>query len=406
MFARLFHPLEGGGSRRIHHALRFMFVSLAGLAVAGGFAGHARAVIPPYAEEWEVPASVEDVDVDPSGRVWVSCDDDSVRVYTPTGGQLLFAFGGTGSGDGEFHTPYGIAFDPSGEAYICDYVGARLEKFTSEGAFLLSWAIPSTNADHVAVDAAGDVYVSGYTDFSVHKYTSTGVSLLDWSSNGGSQTSGVVEVNGIVYVVQWDEPVVEEFTTGGDYLASFDASTSGGTDIEVDTLGQLWVADFNHNMIRVFTTSGDPVDAFGALGSGPGEFNGAIGIGIGLEGSIYVADQYNNRVQRFGEPVASASDQPMAHPAGLTIGGIAPNPCRASVELTYAVARAENLRITVTDVAGRTIAKLADGPVTAGEHRITWEPRGEDGRRLAAGHYLIRLAGEHGASVGRLVVVD
>lgn len=364
------------------------------------------AALPPYAEEWLVPASVEDVEVDPLGRVWVSCDDDSVRVYAPTGGQLLFAFGGTGGGDGEFQTPYGIAFDPSGDAYICDYLGARLQKFDSGGTFILSWSIPSVHSDHVAVDAAGDVYVSGYSNFSVHKYTSTGTPLLEWPSNGGSLPSGLVEVDGTVFVVQWDAPVVEEFTTEGVYVGEFAASTLGGTDIELDALGQLWVADFNNNMIRVFTTAGDPIDTFGTFGTGPGEFNGAIGIGVGLEGSIYVADQYNARIQRFGDPVVAAPDERSSDFARVAIRSIAPNPCRSAVEMTYTVPRPADVQITITDVAGRTVARLADGSVSAGSHHLIWEARRDDGRRLATGHYFVRLSGHDGVSMSRFVVIE
>ena len=157
--------------------IQIAVTALGFLAAMGGLNLPAIAVLPPYAEEWSTIGQPQDVEVDASGRVWVSCDDDSIRVYTATGGELLFAFGGTGSGDGEFQTPYGIAFDQVGDAYICDCAGARLEKFTSEGVFLTSWPIPSTHADHVDVDEVDDVYVSGYTDFSVHKYTSAGAPL-------------------------------------------------------------------------------------------------------------------------------------------------------------------------------------------------------------------------------------
>ena len=138
-------------------------VVLFGLAATVALATPALA-IPPFTEQWLLPASPQDVEVDPSGRVWVSCVDDSIRVYTPSGGALLLTFGGTGAGDGQFQDPYGMAFDPSGEVYICDYAGARVEKFTSEGGYLLQWPIPSDRSDHACVDAAGDVYVTGYTD--------------------------------------------------------------------------------------------------------------------------------------------------------------------------------------------------------------------------------------------------
>lgn len=359
---------------------------------------------PPYAEEWSTIGAPQDVEVDPSGRVWVACFDDFVRVYAPTGGELLFTFGGTGAGAGEFNNPYGMAFDPSGDVYICDYAGARVQKFTSDGTYLLEWAIPSDRADHVAIDAAGDVYVSGFNDFSVHKYTSTGGSLLDWTSISGSRPSGVVVLGNTVHVVQWDASVVEQFDTDGTPLGSFDAFLVNGTDVELDASDQLWVVDYSANEARLFTSDGVLVDAFGGPGTGPGEFNGLQGIAIGLDGSIYIADESNGRVQRFGDPITSDVDLPIGLPDPLAIHPLAPNPCRTSVELTYSTPRAEPLRMTVTDVLGREVATLSDGPVAAGEHRLRWTPEQSDGRRLPAGVYLVRLAGRSGVQTTRLVV--
>ena len=49
-----------------------------------------------------------------------------------------------------------------------------MEKFTSDGMYLLEWPIASDRADHVAVDSSGDVYVTGFTDQAVSKYTASG----------------------------------------------------------------------------------------------------------------------------------------------------------------------------------------------------------------------------------------
>ncbi len=368
----------------------------------------ALATVPPYAEEWSVNSSPEDVEVDPFGRVWVSCNDDTIRVYTATGGHLLFTFGGSGIGDGEFRNPYGIAFDPSGEAYICDYEGARVQKFTSGGAFLLSWPIPSTRSDHVAVDAAGDVYVTGFNDASVHKYTPAGVPLLSWASNGGSTTAGIVEANGTINVVQWDAPVVEQFMTDGTFLGAFSAGTLNGTDIEVDAGSQLWVADYGNNQLRIFTANGVPVDTYGSLGSGPGEFSGLIGLALGPDGSVYVADEMNRRVQRFGDPVAGVapgSEAAAPSAGGAAITAIAPNPCRSGAQLTYSLLREEEVRLTVVDVHGRVVATLVDGRVAPGSHRIAWAARNESGEQLAAGVYFLRLAHGQNLDGARFTVV-
>jgi hypothetical protein len=72
-----------------HAAYRAIMLSLAVVALATP----ARS-IPPYTEEWSLPAVPQDVEVDPVGRVWVSCADDSIRVYMPSGGSLIRAFGG------------------------------------------------------------------------------------------------------------------------------------------------------------------------------------------------------------------------------------------------------------------------------------------------------------------------
>jgi sugar lactone lactonase YvrE len=343
--------------------------------------------------------------VDPFGRVWVSCDDDSIRVYEPTGGVLLFAFGGSGSGDGEFQTPYGIAFDPSGDAYICDYVGARVEKFASDGSFLLSWPIPSTHADHVSVDDAGDVYVTGFTDFSVHKYDATGTPITDWTMNGGSQNSGVLAAGGTVRVVGWNASIVEEFASDGTFLGSFDDSTLGGADIEMDSLGQIWIADYYNDMVRIFAADGTPVEAFGTTGTGPGEFDDPIGITVAPDGSIYVCDQTGGRVQHFGSPLTTVSPGDAALSLAPTFRSVAPNPCRESVALMYSVPRTGRLSLAIFDVSGRRIATLEDGVAAAGTHRFEWSARHDDGRPVAAGVYFARLASERGASAVRLVVV-
>jgi len=395
MFRRLFLRLF---PRVVFRAFGCLFASV-------GLAGSASAVVPPYAEEWLLPAGGEEVEVDPSGRVWVACADDFIRVYTPTGGQLLFAFGGTGTEDGEFNTPYGIAFDPSGDAYICDYVNARLQKFTSEGVFLLSWWIPSDRADHVAVDAVGDVYVTGFNDLSVHKYSPDGTPILDWTMNGGIRNSGILVAHDVVSVVGWDIPVVEQFATDGTFLGTFDAMTTGGTDIEIDALDQLWVVDFGGQVVRTFSTDGTPIDVLGSFGSGPGQFNEPQGVAIGPDGSVYVCDYSGARVQRFGAPVSSTPDGAAAVPAPLAFGSIAPNPCRESVEITYALAHAEQILLTVTDVTGRTVATLENRTVSAGEHRVVWGARDDRGRPLAAGVYLARLTSGGTTRVARLVVV-
>jgi DNA-binding beta-propeller fold protein YncE len=63
--------------------------------------------------------------------------------------------------------------------------------------------------------------------------------------------------------------------------------------------GSVYVSDNGNNRVQRFTADGAFLASFGSAGAGPGQFNGPTGIGIGPDGSVYVADSGNNRVQRF-----------------------------------------------------------------------------------------------------------
>lgn len=389
------YPLPHLSARRTAW-LRSCAGLLAMLALGGARIAMAA---PPFAEEWPLPAPPEDVEVDPSGRVWVSCEDDTVRVFAPVGGQLLFAFGGRGMGDGEFLTPTGIAFDASGDAYICDYEGARVEKFTSEGAFLLAWPIPSIRSDHVAIDAAGDVYVTGYSDYQVHKYSSVGDPILDWESPTGQHTAGIIERDGLVSVVLWTTSNIEQFDTAGNFVRAFSAETVNGLDVEGDAAGQFWVASFGGNTVNVLSAEGELVEVLGSSGSGPGEFQGPSGIALGLDGSVYVADQANLRVQRFGDVAADAPLPEMVSP----IFSISPNPSRSFVRLKYASAPTDLPELSVLDVFGRIVATL--GKPGNGAREVSWDLTADDGSRLPAGVYFVRPRAGAEAVARRLVII-
>src|SRR5262245_65043870 len=46
-------------------------------------------------------------------------------------------WGTSGSGDGQFSRPTGVATDAVGNVYVADYGNNRIQKFTSTGTYLL-----------------------------------------------------------------------------------------------------------------------------------------------------------------------------------------------------------------------------------------------------------------------------
>lgn len=70
----------------------------------------------------------------------------------------------------------------------------------------------------------------------------------------------------------------------------------------------------------------------------------------------------------------------------------APNPFDGSTTISYALARASEVRLSVYDLAGREVAILFEGQQAAGAHQATWNGADGRGQPVAAGVYFLRLA--------------
>ena len=53
-------------------------------------------------------------------------------------------WGTTGSGDGEFQWPRGVAVDTDGSVYVTDDGNNRIQEFNSSGGFLGEWGTPGS----------------------------------------------------------------------------------------------------------------------------------------------------------------------------------------------------------------------------------------------------------------------
>ena len=67
-----------------------------------------------------------------------------------------------------------------------------------------------------------------------------------------------------------------------------------------------------------------------------------------------------------------------------------PNPARDGAHFLINVPQESEVVVQIFDVTGRRVASLADGRRAAGSEVMTWNLRGEDGRRVGAGVYLVR----------------
>lgn len=76
----------------------------------------------------------------PNGDIYVTDGYRNARVHRFTGdGRLVKSWGTPGKGEGQFHLPHSIAFDPDGRLYVADRSNKRIQIFSPEGDFLGQW---------------------------------------------------------------------------------------------------------------------------------------------------------------------------------------------------------------------------------------------------------------------------
>jgi hypothetical protein len=100
-------------------------------------------------------------------------------------------------------------------------------------------------------------------------------------------------------------------------------------------------------------------------------------------------------------------DGPVAGlPERLILGRNVPNPFNPQTEIHYGLPAEGPVRLVVFDASGRVVRTLVDG-IQAGPawHRVIWDGRSDNGRRVASGTYFYRLEAAGETRSRRMVLV-
>ena len=84
--------------------------------------------------------------------------------------------------------PTDIAIDSAGNVYVLDAENDQVQKFTTNGTFVIEWNIQRTKASElgpkdIATDSAGNVYVLDGGSNRVQKFTTNGTFVKEWNIN-------------------------------------------------------------------------------------------------------------------------------------------------------------------------------------------------------------------------------
>lgn len=259
---------------------------------------------------------------DAAGNVYVA-DAGNTRVQKfDNNGNFQLKFGISGDVPGGFVTNSGVAVAAGGDIYVSDEFTQRISIFNSSGIFQSTFsagAFPTT-ATGVALDSIGNVYVSDSGNQRIRKFTATGTIITSWGSGGtgdgqfSSPQGLAIDSSDNVYVADTGNNRIQKFTSGGTFITKWGTVGSGNGQfmgpfgVSVDASGTVYVADTSNNRIQTFSGTGTFIEAFGVAGSGDGQFSGPQDLVADPFGNIFVADSGNDRVQKLGAAVSVVAD--------------------------------------------------------------------------------------------------
>jgi tripartite motif-containing protein 71 len=184
----------------------------------------------------------------------------------------------SGTGAGQFVGPRGLTVTSDNHLVLTDEWGFNLHEmtFTATGATStfnstpVAPPVPGVNSPRgVHVAANGQIYVQDYWNQRVEYINPDGTGATTFGFRGNVDQSGAINF-------AWDfaiQPVT----------------------------GDIFVANRENNQIAAFSPTGTPLanGIFGKAGTGNGQFSFPQGIAFAPDGTLLVDDSGNDRIQRF-----------------------------------------------------------------------------------------------------------
>ncbi len=291
---------------------------------------------------------------DSGGNFFVAdSQNDAIRKVTTNGIVTTFAgqIGVSGTADGtgtgaHFNAPSGLAFDGGGNLFVADTGNSTIRKITPAGAVSTFAGIAGSSgfadgaADSaqfsaplgIAMSTNGDIFVADSGNHCIRRISRGTVSTFAgspqiWGSADASGTNAqfngpvglAFDARGNLFVSDANNDTIRKITVN-DVVTTFAgaAGADGAADgvaaaarfrspaeLVFDQKGNLFVADSFNQTIREISTNGIVCTVSGAAGisstndgvNGAGRFYNPYGLAVGADGSLVVADTYNELVR-------------------------------------------------------------------------------------------------------------
>ncbi|MBA1148585.1 hypothetical protein H0Z60_16165 [Ectothiorhodospiraceae bacterium WFHF3C12] len=261
-------------------------------------------------------------------------DNDRISKFDLNGNFVAnWSIGGPG---GE---PTGVAISQWGLLHVTLFVNNNIDKYQLDGTEVTTYGPGGSESLHGIAAGPDYMYVADSADHRILRYE-TGSSVAPNASLGGGQNGWRSDFNsirlgaasgsgegyfteprgvavdaerGYLYVADTKNNRVQQFDLDTGHVVDVWGRNGSAEppnfawpgDVAVDANGNVYVVDIN-DRIRKFTWDGSLIARFGASGAGSGEMRVPVGIAVGDDGHLYVAEETpNHRVQTFA-PVSGS----------------------------------------------------------------------------------------------------
>jgi 6-bladed beta-propeller len=229
-----------------------------------------------------------------------------------------FAFGESGSGDGQLSEPHGVAVDSKGNVWVTDTANNRVEEFNSAGEYVSKFGKEGTGNGEfkapkgISIDSEDHIWIVDSSNARVQEFNSKGEYVSKFGKEGIGQAefkspSGIATIGTgpNIYVADTGNNRVQKFNSSGKWLATIGKEGNGDgefkspTGVVIETSG-IWITDTGNNRVQRFNTNNLSYSRkFGEEGSGKGQFKSPTGITSDFQDRLWIVDSGNDRAQKF-----------------------------------------------------------------------------------------------------------
>ncbi len=299
----------------------------------------------------------------------------------------------TGTTEGKFNRPSGVAMDASGNIYVADTGNNRIQKFNSSCVFVSAWGSgvqDGTNAPQVctsgcragldgawmnapmdiAVDSNGDILVTTMYDSAddpydffgnrIIKLRNSGTELARWGGKGTAdgKFDNLLRIStdsaNNVYAVDYSNKRIQKFGPTGNFITKWSIPISYvyPFGITLDSTNKVYVSE-NNDTVEMFSNTGSLTGQWGTItGTGNGKFSAPKAMTRDAGGNIYVADTGNKRIQKFNTSGTVLDTWYFESPSGIA----------ATADGRIFVADSQNNRIRIIEPGFKlTVTKSGTG---------------------------------------------